>query len=1084
MFKVLQITLVGLLLIASLSLAQSFLGSITGVVTDPTGAVIPNAKVEVTDLAKGSQRAATTDNEGRYAFSDLAPGTYVVTVSATGFKDQKSGQIILTAQQNSRFDASLEVGAGVQTVEVTVSAPTLNTENSELSSIQQRQELVNMPLNRRSTIEYFFMTSGSYANDGDYSVGGLRGSQTNLTVDGVSSNSTLWGGDSGPLTEEGFEAISDMKILESNNSAEFPGVATVMISTRSGGNQPHGTLFLTEHNYATDANAYFGGKGRGPERHEFGGSLGGPVFIPKLYNGRNRTFFNFTWEHTTFPAGSGNQTDFAANVPTPPMKQGDFSSLLPNTVIKDPTNGAPFAGNIIPTARISSVAQGLQTFGFLDPNWGPADNYIANWQGRAGQPENLNRWVIRGDQRLGEKDTLSGRASIFNDNMQVLYDNDWNNGSLPLYKRHQIRNSRQAYLSETHTFTAALINELKVSFARDYSDHASVFNGAQVASQAGLEGIDPNGANLTGVPHVTFSNFTSIYARPQASYKSQLYELMDNATWQKGAHNIKAGLLIRYAQPAMSDEVDDFGTFNFNGFASGFDYADFLLGVPYSTKRASRAPNRYNRYTNTGVFLQDAWNISPKLSLTYGLRWEYFMPPVDKNDMRFAFDPATGNLVVPNQHVIDTLISPLYPKSIPIVTAQAAGYASRSLLNGDWKNFGPRVGFAYRLSKGSVLRGGYGLYYAGLTDILMAPYSSGPFGTTENFTNVITNGVPLLQFPNPFSGSPEQAGTQSVQSTSPNLKPHRVQQWSLTFERDLGRSIVARASYRGFFTTQIPYEADLNVPPASANPSNAGLFFYPDFATVNYDRDGGIQKMNALDLTLERHFSSGLTFQAGYTLAKNMSDVGDNGEHATIEDPFNRARDMANVKFMPRQRFVGNLIWDIPVGRGKQFGAGLPKIVNGILGNWQTSMVSVIQSGQFLTPTYDGDQPNVRGSGLRADRVGDWHVSNQSPDNWFNPAAFAIPAAGMYGNCSRGVVVGPGLFNLDFGLHKYFHITEKVKLEIQARSTNVLNHPNFGNPEMNISSGGVGHITSMQGDSYDSLGASERRMRLGFRLEF
>lgn len=1082
--KFFRITLALVALLAACAFAQSFLSSIAGTVTDPTGAVVPGAKVSLAELATGIHRTAVSAADGRYLFADLRPGTYQVKISAAGFKEVRSSDILLTAQQNSRFDATLQVGESSQTIDVAATTPTLNTENAEIGDLRPRQDLVNMPLNRRSTIEFFFMTSSSYANDGDYSVGGLRGSYTNMTVDGISSNTTLWGGDSGPLVEEAFEAISDMKTLESNNSAEFPGVATVLISTRAGENQPHGSLYLTEHNWITDANSYFGGKGYGPERHEFGGSFGGPVFLPKIYNGHNRTFFYFTWEHTTFPAGSGNQSIFNANVPTLAMKKGDFSQLLPDTVIMDPTNGKPFSGNIIPSNRISAVSQGLQGFGFLDPNFGPSDNYVGNWQGHAGQPEHLNRWVIRGDHHIGQNDTLSGRASIFNDDMPLTYDSDWRNGNLPLFHRTQIRNSRQAYLSETHIFTPRLLNEFRVGFARDYSNLAGVHNGAQIAQQVGLLGIDPNGPNLMGVPHVTFTNFASMYESSSNYYKSQQYELMDNVTWQKGAHNLKAGVLVRYAQPAITDQEDDFGTFNFNGFATGFDYADFLLGLPHDTKRTSRAPNRYNRYTNTGLFLQDSYNVTPKLTLTMGLRWEYFMPPVDKNDMRFAFDPATGNLVVANQKVLDTLVSPLYPKSIPIVTAQQAGFPSRSLLYGNWKDFSPRVGFAYRAAGRTVVRGGYGLYYAPLVDVLMAPFATGPFGTSENFTNSITNGVPLLQFPNPFSGSPEQAGTQTVQSITPHIKTPRTQQWNLTVERDLGHSIVARASYRGFMSTQIPYQVDLNVPMASTNPANNDLYQYSNFAEVLYDRDGGIQRMNALDLTVERKFSQGLTFQTSYTLAKNTSDVGDNGEHAAIENPYNRARDMGNLQFMPRQRFVGNMLWEIPFGKGKHFGADLPKVVNGVLGNWQVTMVNVIQSGQFLTPTYDGNQPNVRAGNLRADCVGDWNISNPSVDNWFNAAAFAVPAPGMYGSCGRGIVTGPGLFNLDFGLHKFFNLTEKMKLQFQVRSTNVLNHPNFGNPSMDINAGGVGQITSMAGSAYDTLGANERRFRFGFRLDF
>ena len=1041
-------------------------------------------------MTKGTKRTVTTNSQGNYSFPDLLPGTYVVNISAPGFKQLKSSPVILTAQQNARFDGALEVGTNTESVEINATPPMLNTENSEIDDLQTRTDLVNMPLNRRSTIEYFYMSSSNYDSGGDISIGGLRGQYTNLTVDGISGNSNLFGGDATPLIEEGFEAISDMKIAESGASAEFPGVASVLVTTRGGENQPHGSLYLTEHNHATDATPYFGGKGVGPERHEFGGSFGGPVVLPKIYNGHDKTFFYFTLEHTTFPAGSGNGNTFDVNVPTAAMQKGDFSQLLSQgIVIWDPTTGKPFPGNVIPTARLSPVSLNLQQF-FPQPNFGSADNYIGNYQAYFGQPEHVNREVIRIDHHITNNDILSGRISMFDDDMPKTY------GSLPAFYRVQTRTDHQAYLSETHIFSPAVVNEFRLGFARDYSPLHGIHNGLQVAQQAGIEGLITNGADLGGVPTVNFNTFTGFSEAPTYFYLSQGYDLLDNLAWQKGKHSIKAGALIRYAQPATSVWVtDDFGSYTFNGFATaspsgaaksspGFDYADFLLGIPSATTRTNRQPNEYNRYTNTGVFVQDTWNVTAKLTITAGLRWEYFMPPVDKSDTRYNFDPANGAIVVPSQEAL-ALVSPLYPSSIPILTSQQAHFPGRSLINGDWKDFGPRLGFAYRLSNRTVIRGGYGLYYAGLVGPVLTNMAGGPFGTTDQYFNSIKNGVPLLQFPDPFAGSPQAAGAQNVFGASTNLVTPRTNQWNLSVERDLGHSIGARLSYRGFMSSQIPYEFNLNLPPASANPNNNNVFRYPNYYAITYLQDGGIQKMESLETVIERKFSGGLTFQAGWTWAKDLSDVGDNGETAEIEDPYNRARDMGNVLYVPRHRFVGNLLWQIPFGKGERFGGSLPKIVNGFVGNWQVTIINLLQSGQFLTATYDGNQPNVRASsGLRADCLANPSISNPSASMWFNAAAFAIPAAGQFGNCARGTIVGPGTINVDFGLHKYFNLTEKAKLQIQARATNVLNHPNFGNPGTDISSGQVGHVQSMQGGAYDSLGAAERQIRLGFRIDF
>jgi hypothetical protein len=263
------------------------------------------------------------------------------------------------------------------------------------------------------------------------------------------------------------------------------------------------------------------------------------------------------------------------------------------------------------------------------------------------------------------------------------------------------------------------------------------------------------------------------------------------------------------------------------------------------------------------------------------------------------------------------------------------------------------------------------------------------------------------------------------------------------------------------------------------------LYRYSNFSTVTWDEDGGIHRLNALDLAVERKYTKGLTFQAGYTLTKALSDVGDDGEDASIENPYNRSRDMGNVSFTPRQRFNANLLYEIPFGRGKRFGTNLPRLADALIGGWQTTMTQVLQTGQFLTPTFSGvDVTNTRYTATRPDLVGDWHVSNQTIEHWFNPSAFAIPAPGNYGSCPRGIIVGPGLSNYNLGLQKYFTIKEGMRLQLFVKANNALNHPNFANPELDITSGGVGTIGWIQGSRYDTLGARSRQIRFGFRFDF
>ncbi len=1073
-----KLTWIGLLflLLTGLAIGQTYLGSIAGTVTDPNGAVVPEAQVTLLNEGTGIKNTASTNPEGNYSFGYLSVGTYTLTIVKSGFKEVHSSSLTLTTQQNLRFNATLEVGDVSQTIEVTGAPPSLNTENAQLGDVRPREDLLNLPINNRSAINYFFLTSSNYQGDGSsYSLGGLRGINTNFTIDGTTSNSALFGAQVGPMVEASLESVKEMKVLSSNNSAEYPGVGTIVISSRSGENQLHGSAFFITSNNAFNARqANSDSKAHGPTQHNFGGSVGGPIVIPKVYNGTNRTFFYFTWEQQKFPGGDF----YLANVPTAKMRNGDFSEVLPDTVIKDPTTGQAFPGNIIPKDRISPVALGFQDFGFLNANYGPPNQFSGNWQGFFPSAEYNNRFTVRVDHQLTSKDNLSTRV-----NLRLLPLPNQADGDIPLiFQRTQERQVRNLQVSETHMFSPSLLNEFRFGYSRDYSTLGGVHNGASVVQQVGLQGIDlSDKGQLHGVPYVGFNNFSNMTEYPSYFWMAETFEALDNVNIVRGKHNFKTGVLMRRNRGNISAQPQsDFGVLNFDGFATGFDYADFLLGLPISTSRIERSQPRYNRYNEYGFFFQDDFQVSPKLTLNLGMRYEYFSPPVDKYDMRFTFDLNSSNLVLASDQS-KRLVNPAFPTNIPIVTAEQAGFPTRSLLDGDHNNLGPRFGFAYRpfSGTGTVIRGGYGLFYSRLAWTVMDNFSGGPFQSQEDFQNEIVNGVPKMQFPNPFPSGIGTTPTQSITPVSRALRTPYTQQWNLTIEHELGHSIVARATYRGFKTTQIPYVGDLNQPFPSTNPANKDLFRFPLFYNVNYTQDGGIQKLNGLDLALERKYSKGLTFQAGYTLAKNLTDVGDDDESASIENAYDRRSEMANVYWMPRQRFVGSALYEIPFGRG----TGLWKQA---FGNWQVSGVAVFQTGQFRTPSFGGSDPsNTRVEGGRPDQISNPSVSSPTNQQWFNPAAFVVPPIGGFGNSARGVIVGPGLNNIDFGAFKYFRLGEKAKLQLRMTATNFFNHPNWGNPNTNITSSNVGKITALQGSGRrDTLSSASRNIQLGIRIDF
>jgi len=391
------------------------------------------------------------------------------------------------------------------------------------------------------------------------------------------------------------------------------------------------------------------------------------------------------------------------------------------------------------------------------------------------------------------------------------------------------------------------------------------------------------------------------------------------------------------------------------------------------------------------------------------------------------------------------------------------------------------------------------MFYSPLVATAVQSFAGGPFGSEVNYTNTLTNGVPAFSFPYAFGGD-TSIPSESLIAVSPFLRTPYIQQWNLTLEHQLPGDIVVRAAYRGFRADEIPYQVDINMPPPSANPANQSVYNYPSFNQVGYIEDGGIQKMNALDLAVERKATRGLTFQSQYTWSKNLSDAGDDYEvNATglnTLDPYNRALDMGNVSYSPRHRWVTAALYELPFGSGKSLGSNLSPVVGRIVGGWQLSGIFVLQTGRFMTPIVNGVDPTNNRSILtgqvRPDCAGNPNLSNPTPTDWFNESVFSVPAAGTYGTCGRGIIVGPGIANLNLGLTKSFRLTERAAVQLRATASNALNHPLFSAPGGNfpfaevISSTNGNQITSTLGTTSNrgSFGAGYRIIEVGARIDF
>jgi hypothetical protein len=553
--------------------------------------------------------------------------------------------------------------------------------------------------------------------------------------------------------------------------------------------------------------------------------------------------------------------------------------------------------------------------------------------------------------------------------------------------------------------------------------------------------------------------------------------VVDNLTWTRGTHTIKTGVDLRFNRATnypggTSFPVQQFGTFGFTGAFSGFDYADFLLGLPQSASRASAAPLYNNLSTDFALFVQDDWKITRKLTLNLGVRYEFNPPYHEKDGNFFNFDVATGRVVVPTEDS-KKRVNPLFPQNlVPIVTAAQAGLPE-SLYFTDRNNIVPRFGFAYRpFEHGrTVLRGGYGVYIDDLTSSLWGLGNGGPYISSESFTNSITNGVPLFQFPRAFPAGFGAIGAQSFNPIDPNFLNPYIQQYSLTLEQEF-LDMGIRISYIGTNSRKLAYVRNINQPPPGSTPFNNNLRRFPALRDILLRENGGIHNYNSLHVVGERKMKSGVYYQLGWTWASNLTDSQSDSEGGSrSEDAYDRRREYSNVDYTPRHRVTGTLLWELP------FGSGLTGAPKWILGGWTLSSILVVQSGQFFSPSFTGfDVSNTNTVGGRPDRIADGNLpsSARTITRWFDASAFRVPgdltsdgrpdvSAGRFGNSAPNILVGPGVFELSGGLHKEFRFKEKYRAILQGTFRNVINHPIYGNPNSSISATNVGTITGLNG---------------------
>jgi hypothetical protein len=1085
-----------LVLCCSPAVAQTTFGSITGTVTDASGASVSGAQLTITNEDTNAERHFTTGTDGIYNVPDLEAGIYRVRVEANGFKSWERPDLNLYPRQVLNLDAQLTIGASDTTITVNAASPVIDTETATVTFTHPSEELTHLPLTTREdhTNSDFSVYNPGVARDGCGFIyaNGVPGNDTTYSSDGIIEMADPDTTGNGAFIQPGLDSLADASYVVGAPSAEYSTPTNLVLTTKSGNNQFHGNAFWEYNAGFLNARNFFASGVPFKISDDFALSLGGPIKKDKL-------FFFVDWN------GLFERLNSVINATTalPQWRTGDFSNLLSRGIIvKNPFTGQPFPNNQIPSSLISSSSQSLQNFFYPLPNFGPAGLESGNFG--ALLPLTLrfpiNPFDVRIDYNIRPADTIFGRFTFRRMPLTASI-----NQLPPAGEFTQTWHVRQLVLSWTHTFSPTLLNEARAGVSRVAKDLNPAGNGGKILSDAGIQGVDLAAlAGLEGVPQLSITGVSgSAGSIPQGLVASTTIQFIDNLTWTHGAHSIKFGAdIVRDRDDTVFYNMTQFGQFDFTGKFSGFGYADFLLGLPNTTSLTTPLPRPYERGIIWGFYAQDQWKISSRLTLNYGLRYELAPPYHEKEGRIASFDPKLVALVIPDNGV--SHVSPFAPSNIPVITASKAGYPADSLIQTSKTNFYPRIGVAYKLTSDgkTVIRAGYGIYGDVLYGGLIVPIAGGvPFTGSESFTNQINNGVPLISFPNPFLTASGTVPTTNVVGVNPNIGRPYLQQWTLTLDRQIG-TFGFSAGYLGTHSVKLMYARNLDQPSPSTTPFSFSETPFPNLQSVKWIDNGGGESYNALQLSARKIAGRNLILNAGYTWAKDLTTqyalypVGQE-----IQNQFDPRAERGNSPLVPRHRFTVTAVYAIPIGRGQRFLNNMPRIADDILGGWRTSYVATLQTGLYFTPSFDGFDPsNTNHFGGRPDVVPGVSIvppGGRTVNEWFNPAAFKIPGCpdtdpvcanpaniGRFGNAGVNTLEGPPLRNLDFGLLKEVRILETKTLGFRAVFSNIFNHPAFGLPNADISSTTtVGSINGTAG-SYLPGSSASRTINLGMWFTF
>lgn len=1073
-----QISLVCLL--AASAFAQVDTASIVGAVRDPSGAALPSATITFLETSTGTRASVHSDAGGNYASPPLRVGTYNIIAEATGFKTETRENILLRVQDRINLDFEMAVGAVSENVVVTGEVPVIQAETSSLGQVISSNQITELPLNGRDYIQLATLTtgvvrtsSGTNGNTGGSSTGGLnsfvsngaRGTLNNFILDGIDNNSNDNGG---VILRTSVDALQEFKIQTNSFSAEFgrSGGAAINAVIKSGSNSYHGSVFEFFRNSALDARDYFedpSAKKASFKQNQFGATVGGPIR-------KNKLFWFGDYQGTVIR----NPLTFVSSVPDAAQRVGDFSGPG-NATVYDPatydpaTNTRqPFAGNIVPSNRINPVAQGIMNLYPLPTLPGKLrNNYVTS----PTEQDRIDQGDFRGDYNMSSADQLflrysmSGRTDVRPAPLPGLA-NGGNSST-----GNGFEDTMGTALGYTRTFTPSTLNEFRIGF-----NYVHIRRGVP----PGGNKLPPEDLLVAGVPDNPPTNGLTLFAPngyrrvgdPQFAptiLSSQERQITDVVSLIRRRHTIKLGAEIRWSQFNIFQVPSPRGTFTFTGRFTqnpadgdgGISLADELLGVP-QTATISSLLNMGDRQHVPSFFVQDDFKVSSHFTLNLGLRYEYFSPLVEVNNKQSNFDYSTGTIIVANRNG-----------------------ASRGLIDVDHLNFAPRIGFAWSpfASARTVIRSAFGMFYSGqeirtaapLQLAYNVPFYYQPFFISDGITPVVTvpQGFPPLD--------PSKAIDPPVTSADSRLKTPYYQQWNFAIQQQLPSAVAVELAYAGSKGTHLQVLTDQNqvvMPgPGDVQPRRP----YPNFGPFSSIQNRGNSTYHSLQLKVEKRYTHGLSFLSAFTFSKAINDLPEICcAQPFPQDTYQLRSEKGLADFDQRLRWVSSFDYELPFGRGRKYLTS-NRVLDLAFGGWHLGGILSVASGFWLTPTLGYDPSNTGSQGLvRTDRIANGNLpsSQRGPNLWFDINAFPFPADFTFGNAGRNILEGPGETVLDGAIRKEFAIRESQRLEFRAEFFNMLNHPNFAQPDNYIDDGpgSAGVITS--------LAIPMRQIQFGLKYRF